>query len=579
MTAYLDYIRKILLIANLGIKFYLIIFLSLLSTLFDILNIILIIPITTILFDASMTGALNDFFIYLENYKFFNNKKNFLVLFLVLFFIKTYLTIYIYRYLTKIKLDLQAKLRVDLINKYHSTKYDILNKKQSSHYIQAITNAVAVYSNCLMSFLRIMSESIIILFILAYLIFLNPKFISTILPIFILFIFINHLLLKKKLVKLGSFVNSTSKNIIQIISDLIKGIKEIKISKKKEFFISIFESKAKDLAKSNLTYEVILFTPRYLLELFLIILIIGFILFNYNFLLGGGSENYIILIASYLYAALRLLPSISLIARMSSMLNNGTTFTETIFNDLFKEEQSEIISKDNDLTKKNWDFKKLEFKNVSFAYNEKNSVLNDLNFKINLSESVLITGPSGCGKSTTVDLILGFFKPTKGKILVNEKESDINHFRNNSYYISQNKFLFNETIFNNIVLDKDKSNYQDLNNDERIVFKKALEISRLEEVINTKSEKLDFLIGESGNNLSGGQRQRISIARSLYSNRQILIFDEATSELDKNLEEEIFSDLNKLTKKGKTIIVVSHSNVIEKYFDFILYLEDGSKKK
>ena len=78
--------------------------------------------------------------------------------------------------------------------------------------------------------------------------------------------------------------------------------------------------------------------------------------------------------------------------------------------------------------------------------------------------------------------------------------------------------------------------------------------------------------------MSGGQRQRISIARSLYSNRQILIFDEATSELDKNLEEEIFSDLNKLTKKGKTIIVVSHSNVIEKYFDFILYLEDGSKK-
>ena len=130
--------------------------------------------------------------------------------------------------------------------------------------------------------------------------------------------------------------------------------------------------------------------------------------------MGGGSENYIILIASYLYAALRLLPSISLIARMSSMLNNGTTFTETIFNDLIKEEQSEIISKDNDLTK-NWDFKKLEFKNVSFAYNEKNSVLNDLNFKINLSESVLITGPSGCGKSTTVDLILGFLNPQKEK--------------------------------------------------------------------------------------------------------------------------------------------------------------------
>ena len=88
MTAYLDYIRKILRIANLGIKFYLIIFLSLLSTLFDILSIILIIPITTILFDASMTGALNDFFIYLENYKFFNNKKIFWFYFWFYFLLK-----------------------------------------------------------------------------------------------------------------------------------------------------------------------------------------------------------------------------------------------------------------------------------------------------------------------------------------------------------------------------------------------------------------------------------------------------------------------------------------------------------
>ncbi len=579
MSGYLDYIKKILHIANLGIKLYLIIFLSLLSTLFDILSIILIIPIATILFDTSSTGILNDFFIFLENYQLFNNKKNFLILFLILFFIKTYLTIYIYRYISKIKLDLQAKLRVDLINKYHFTKYNVLHKKQSSHYIQTITSAVSVYSNCLMSFLRIISESIIILFILAYLIFLDPKFISTILPIFILFILINHLLFKQKLVKLGRFVNSVSKDIIQITTDLIKGIKEIKISKKKEFFISIFKSRSKDLAKNNLAYEVILFTPRYLLELFFITLIIGFILFNYNFLSTGGSEKYIILLASYLYAAIRLLPSISLIARMSSMLNNGVTFTESLYNDLIKEEQSEIISKNDDLKEKNWDFKKLEFKNVSFEYNKNNPVLNDLDFEINLSESILITGPSGCGKSTTIDLILGFFKPTKGKILVNEKELDINHFRNNSYYISQNKFLFNDTIFNNIVLDKNKLNYKDLDNDEKIIFKKALEISRLEEIVNSKTEKLDFLIGEGGNNLSGGQRQRISIARSLYSNRQILIFDEATSELDKNLEEEIFSDLNKLTKIGKTIIVVSHSNVIEKYFDLIIYLKNGSQIK
>jgi len=136
--------------------------------------------------------------------------------------------------------------------------------------------------------------------------------------------------------------------------------------------------------------------------------------------------------------------------------------------------------------------------------------------------------------------------------------------------------LFNETIFNNIVLDKDKLNYESLNQDEKYIFDNALKISRLEEIIKNKDEGLEFYIGEGGNNLSGGQRQRISIARCIFSNRNILVFDEASSELDSRLEEEIFSDLTNLTEKGKTIIVISHSNVIGKYFDRVISLKDGT---
>ena len=136
--------------------------------------------------------------------------------------------------------------------------------------------------------------------------------------------------------------------------------------------------------------------------------------------------------------------------------------------------------------------------------------------------------------------------------------------------------MFNETIFNNIVLDKDKLNYESLNQDEKYIFDNALKISRLEEIIKNKDEGLEFYIGEGGNNLSGGQRQRISIARCIFSNRNILVFDEASSELDSRLEEEIFSDLTNLTEKGKTIIVISHSNVIGKYFDRVISLKDGT---
>lgn len=263
MTEYINYIKKILKLGNLGIKFYLIVFFSLLSTLFDILSIILVIPIATIIFDASSSGVLSNLLVNLENFQIFSDKKNFLLVFIIIFIIKTFLTIFIYRYISKIRLDLKAKLRIDLINKYNLTEYNTFRQKLSSHHIQTITSAVSVFSNCLMSFLRIISESIIILFIILYLVFLDSKLILTVLPIFILFVLINHIIFKKRLINLGNFVNKTSKDVIQIVTDFVKGIKEIKISKKESFFISVFKKKADNLAKNELSFEVILFTPRY----------------------------------------------------------------------------------------------------------------------------------------------------------------------------------------------------------------------------------------------------------------------------------------------------------------------------
>jgi len=135
MTDYIKYIKKILELGNLGIKFYLIIFFSLISTLFDILSIILIIPIAAIIFDASSSGILSDLLKSLENFQIFNDKKNFLIVFLIIFIIKTFLTIFIYRYISRIRLELKAKLRIDLINKYNLTEYSSFRQKLSSHHI------------------------------------------------------------------------------------------------------------------------------------------------------------------------------------------------------------------------------------------------------------------------------------------------------------------------------------------------------------------------------------------------------------------------------------------------------------
>ena len=229
-----------------------------------------------------------------------------------------------------------------------------------------------------------------------------------------------------------------------------------------------------------------------------------------------------------------------------------------------KEFKKEIFGK-NHLNKVNGDF---EFQDVYFSY-EKNEVLKGLSFKVNANETVAFVGKSGAGKTTIFSLLCKLYDIDKGKITIDDvdiKELDEESIRNNITIISQNPYIFNMSIKDNLRLVK-----EDVTDEE---IKKACKLACLDEYIETLPDKYDTIVGEGGITLSGGQRQRLAIARAFIQETEIILFDEATSALDNETQAKIQQAINNL-KENYTILIIAHrlSTIINS--DRIIVIDDG----
>ena len=210
-----------------------------------------------------------------------------------------------------------------------------------------------------------------------------------------------------------------------------------------------------------------------------------------------------------------------------------------------------------------------EFQNVTFSYDSKKEVLKDLSFQIKANETVGFVGKSGAGKTTIFSLLCKMYEPNSGHITIDGidiKELDKDSIRGNITIISQNPYIFNLSIRDNLKLVKDN-----LKEEEMI---EACKAACLDEFINALPEKYDTIVGEGGVTLSGGQKQRLAIARALIQDTEIILFDEATSALDNVTQERIQKAIENMKSKY-TILMIAHrlSTIIN--CDRILYLQDG----
>jgi len=215
------------------------------------------------------------------------------------------------------------------------------------------------------------------------------------------------------------------------------------------------------------------------------------------------------------------------------------------------------------------EIKEIVFENVSFDYGS-GTVLNDVSFKVKAGQKIAIVGGSGAGKTTLLNLLPRFFDPTRGRILINERDIrdyTLRSLRRQMGLVTQDTFLFNETVANNI-------SYGSYNVTSEQIEKAAMR-AHAAEFIERMDSGYESMVGERGVRLSGGQKQRLAIARAILRDPPILILDEATSALDTEAERIVQEAIDEVMA-GKTVFAIAHRISTIAHFDRILVLERGN---
>lgn len=545
-------------------NFYILSLLILAAMFLEVLSIGLIIPIIAILENENF---VNDFF---HNVPLIADTTHleqisFILLLLCLVFIVKFCFLVLVNYKQyKYSMYLQSAISNKLIYKYLTMPYENYFTLKSSTILRNIKEESGSFVHgVLIPVINIMTELLVIIGIAILLVSQVGVSSFSIILVFIIFGFVYVKFSKKTILKMGHRRFEIDEKIINASNETFSGIREIKVNKVEGIFLNFFKllfNKHAENMRKFLTYQTI---PRLSIEVLLVVfLAIVMLLLAIQ---GNDFTKIITLLGLFGIAAVRLIPSTNKIM----IAQQNIRFYFVSINNLAKElfyKKNKNKNKHKEIIKFN---KNIRLSNINFSYIKKNTkVLNNLNISINKGDRIGIIGKTGSGKSTLVDIISGLVTNFKGQFLIDEKIVDLNKYQwgQKIGYVSQNTFIFNETIkfnisFNN--LTKNSEILEVLNQVESLAFIKSLKKS-----VNT-------VIGEKAINLSGGQAQRLGIARSIFHKPELLILDEAFSGIDNFTEKKIVKNIFN-NYKDMTIINIAHKG---KSLDYCNKVFNLSNKK
>jgi len=483
-----------------------------------------------------------------------------------IFIIKAIASVLVNWAILRITYNRQAKIKTNLLEKYLNMHYRKYIEGNSARYIQMIQTMSMQFIKVLQGFLRLLADGFIFIAIVVVLAFVEGPLLIYVGAIMIILLFIYDVFFKKLLDKQSRAITDSSVQVTKTVNESIQGLKEIKILGKQEFFQDILKENVDIYAKNNIYADLIRTQPKHLIEL---IFVIGFTLSIVLFTpLQNDFQNLIPTLGVFLFAAIRLMPTLNQMLASVNILRIGYYPTTLLYEDMStKQDMEENDFKANILKS---GFKSMLLKDIFFSYkNNEEYQLKGITLNVEKNKSIGLFGQSGSGKTTLVDVMLGLLDPAKGYIELNDiKVKNSKEFRNLVAYIPQDIFIINDSVKNNITLvNKEDEIDMSLLND-------VIERSRLTEVIKKLPQGIETNIGERGVKLSGGQKQRIAIARALYNKREVLIMDEATSALDNETEREIIEEIKKL--KGKiTMVVIAHRLTTLQHCDEIYEISEG----
>ena len=555
---------------------FIMILLNIIVPILELVGVAAIIPIIQI--------SLNDFNFpehhFLDVFfKIFTDEMNesliiYLMIFLIfIFFIfKAFFLIFCEKFKLKYIKSLQDNFSIKLYNTYIFSKYEDFSNLKFTEKNRNI-GLVGSLTDYLNSCNQILVETLFFLFIFSFLLQYSFKISLVVFAIFVVISVIIYLLSKTKLLKYSSIRHSSSAKIVGNLLDVFYSLKEVIILKRRNLFKNQFEINYSSMTQAGYKDGLIKFIPRNILELTVvsvILIIITYIFFN-NLSITDNLE----LLGVFTFAMLKISLSANKLLLAFQNLKSIKIPAKEISKELtmFSHEEYNLQNQ-NENNKNKLEFKKnINLKNINFTYSDSSKeTLRDINLEIKKNKTIGLSGPSGSGKTTLINLILGFLKPTTGKVLLDNFDinTDVLSWHNSIAYVPQDIFLFNDSIKKNILFGLDEKK---IDNKE---FDRVLKIVNLNEFINGLDKGLDTNAGEKATKLSGGQAQRIGIARSILLDKEILFLDEATSKLDESNEYEIIQNLIEKLGGKKTIIIISHRDkTLEKFCDEIYDLSNN----
>jgi len=565
-------------------KAYALLIMILFMALLDVVGIASVIPFFTVLADPSLIES-NAYLSSLYSFLGFENKEvgsvdsegflfslGAIVFFLLVFSISfKAFTTYTYEKFAALR---NYSISKRLLRNYLGQPYEWFLNQHSSELGRNLLNEVNnVVGLAVLPLMRLFSHSAVVIAMVALLLFIDP-FLAITSTLFLsgLFLLI-YLAIRRFLGHIGEDRVLANKERFKIVQEGLGGIKDIKIFGLEKTLLKRFENPALRMAGHTASQHIAGQLPRFFIEILAfggMILIVLYLMTKYK-----DIESIIPLLSLYALAALRLIPALQQVYAQITQIRFSGPALDLLHKDLTELSSSyqdfEVVPSNDSFDIKFSSF--LELKNLTFRYGDPgNIILNDINIKIARKELIGVVGSTGSGKTTLIDIILGLLSPSRGSVEVDGikvNKENLRSWQKLIGYVPQEIYLSDETIYANIGFGLDEESV------DKKAAKKASKIANLHKFITEDLEKgYSTPIGERGVRLSGGQRQRIGIARALYYDPEILIFDEATSSLDNVTERGVMEAIHSLGRK-KTIILIAHRLSTVKNCDRIFVLEKG----
>lgn len=470
------------------------------------------------------------------------------VVIFIVFLIKNGIGLWIGYVQTKFSYNVALRLNKKMFKHFYDQGYLFIKDSTSGKKVYSIVDIPMRFASHYLNTLLIFGTELVILFIIFLaLLFIDPKacllLAMTIIPTFYLI----YSFTKEQSKKIGLERNELSPKNYAKVFESMNAYVDIKLSNKENQILDQYLS----LQKKINSVDTLFFGIYHKLNQRTNDIIFGLgimVIFGYAYFTGLDRVSILQLLGLFAAAAYKFLPSFNRILTCLLTLKNSTF----VFNELaaikdVKLSEFEVVEP--------LKFERsLKVENLSFQYPQGvDPVVKDISFELLKGETVGFIGSSGSGKSTLLRLLLGLIRGDNGKIYIDDllvDDQSIATYQKIIGYVQQEVFILNDTVKSNIAFGEEEV-------DERKLWQ-SIKDAQLEDFITDHPKQVDLLLGENGVNLSGGQKQRIGIARALYKDAEILMFDEITSALDGETEKAVVETINHLTQLGKTVIIVAH---------------------